>query len=79
VAIGLGMAELLYRVAHVRSRALIALLFFAVLCLGFFAFALNVSAVGPQAVVARDALIGNAIAALAMTLYLARFLPGPSG
>jgi hypothetical protein len=78
VAIGVGVAELLYRVARVRSRALIALLFFGVLCLGFFAFALSVSAVGPQAVVARDALIGNAIAALAMTLYLARLLPEPS-
>ena len=76
-AIGLGMAELLLRVAHVRRRALIALLFFGVLCLGFFAFGLNVSAVGPQAVIARDALIGNAIAALAMTVYLARILPGP--
>jgi hypothetical protein len=76
-ALGLGMAELLLRVAHVRRRALIALLLFGVLCLGFFAFALNVSAVGPQAVIARDALIGNAIAALAMTVYLARILPGP--
>jgi hypothetical protein len=76
-AIGLGVAEALHRVAQVRSRALIALLFFGVLCLGFFAFALNVSAVGPQAIIARDALIGNAIAALAMTVYLARVLPGP--
>ncbi len=74
--IGVGMAEVLCRVARVRSRALIALLVFGVLCIGFFAFALNVAAVGPQAVVARDALIGNAIAALAMAAYLARILPG---
>jgi hypothetical protein len=77
VAIGVGVAEFLYRVARVRSRALIALLFFGVLCIGFFAFALNVAAVGPQAVVARDVLVGNAIAALAMTGYLARILPAP--
>jgi hypothetical protein len=75
VGAGVGVAEFLYRVARVRSRALIALLVFGVLCLGFFAFALNVSAVGPQAVIARDALIGNALAALAMTGYLARILP----
>jgi ABC-type sugar transport system permease subunit len=75
VAIGVGAAELLYRVAHVRSRALLALLLFGALCLSFFAVALNVSAVGPQAVVVRDALIGNGIAALGMTAYLARNLP----
>jgi hypothetical protein len=76
-AIGVGVAEFLYRVARVRSRALIALLFFGVLCLGFFAFGLNVAAVGPHTVIARDALIGNALAALAMTVYIARILPGP--
>jgi hypothetical protein len=74
VVIGVLTAELLYRFAHVRSRALITLVLFGVLCLGFFAVALNVSAVGPGAVVVRDALVGNAIAALAMTAYLARNL-----
>lgn len=58
-----------------RSRALVALLLFGALCLSFFAVALNVSAVGPQGVIVRDALIGNGIAAFAMTAYLARNLP----
>jgi len=76
VTLGVIAGELLYRFAHVRSRALIALLLFGVLCLGFFAFAVNVSAVGPRAVAVRDALVGNAIAALGMTAYLVRNLPG---
>jgi hypothetical protein len=75
VAIGVGAAELLYRFAHVRNRALIALVLFGALCLGFFAVALNVFAVGPQAVAVRDALIGNALAAFGMAAYLARNLP----
>jgi hypothetical protein len=73
--IGVGAAYLLYHFAVVRNRALIIVLLFTVLCLGFFAFAVNVAAVGPQAVAVRDALVGNAIAAFAMGAYLARHLP----
>lgn len=73
--IGLGAAEVLLRFGRVRSRALIGLLVFAVLCAAFFAFALNVTAVGPNAIPVRDALIGNALATFGLTLYLARNLP----
>jgi hypothetical protein len=75
VLIGLGGAEVLLRFARVRSRALLALLLFGMLCVVFFAFALNVAAMGPQGVAVRDALIGNAIAAFGMAAYLARNLP----
>ncbi len=75
VAIGIGAAYVLDRFAFVRNRALLILLIFGVLSLGFFAFAANVSAIGPQAVAVRDALIGNAIAAIAIGAYLARNLP----
>lgn len=78
VAIGVAAGELLYRFARVRSRALIGLLLFGVLCLGFFAFAVNVAAVGSKGIAVRDTLIGNAIAALGMTTYLARNLSGRS-
>ena len=82
VAIGTGATYLLERFALVRHRALIILLIFGVLCLGFFAFAANVSAIGPQTIAVRDAFVGNAIAALGMGIYLARMLPPsppPSG
>jgi len=46
-----------------------------VLCLVFFAFAANVSALGPETIAIRDALVGNAIAAFAIGAYLARLLP----
>ena len=75
VAVGIGVAYFLERFALFRTRALIILLIFGVLCLGFFAVAANISAIGPQGVAVRDAFIGNAIAALAMGAYLARFLP----
>jgi hypothetical protein len=75
VGIGVVAATLLHHFAVVRNRALIVVLLFTVLCLGFFGFAVNVSAVGPQAIAVRNALIGNAIAALAMGVYLARLLP----
>lgn len=75
VLIGLGVAEVVLRFAHARSTALIVLLLFCVLCAAFFAFALNVSAVGSQGVAVRDALVGNAIAAFGMAAYLMRNLP----
>ncbi len=75
VTIGTGVAYLVHRFALIRNRTLIILLIFGVLCAGFYAFASNVSAIGPRAVAVRDALIGNAIAALAMGAYLARHLP----
>lgn len=75
VAVGIGTAYFLGRFALFRTRALIILLIFGVLCLGFFAVAANISAIGPQGVAVRDAFIGNAIAAFAMGAYLARFLP----
>jgi hypothetical protein len=74
VAVGVGVAELL-RFARVRSRGLTVVLVFGILCVTFFAFAAQVSAVGPRAVAVRDALLGNAVAALAMGAYLARNLP----
>src|SRR5262245_53350473 len=69
VAVGMGVAHFLERFALFRTRALIILLVFGVLCLGFFAVAENISAVGPHGVAVRDAFIGNAIAALAMGAY----------
>jgi hypothetical protein len=75
VAVGIGAAYFLERFALFRTRALIILLIFGVLCLGFFAVAASISAIGPQGVAVRDAFIGNAIAAFAMGAYLARFLP----
>ena len=75
VGIGVGTAYLVHRHAIVRHRGLLILLVFAVLCLGFFAFAANVSALGPETIAIRDALVGNAIAALAIGAYLARLLP----
>jgi ABC-type glycerol-3-phosphate transport system permease component len=75
VAVGIGAAYFLERFALFRTRALIILLIFGVLCLGFFAVAANISAIGPQGIAVRDAFIGNAIAAFAMGAYLARFLP----
>jgi len=68
-------AYVLHRFAVIRHRALIIVLVFTVLCLGFFAFAANVSALGPETVAFRDALVGNAIAAFAIGAYLARLLP----
>jgi ABC-type sugar transport system permease subunit len=75
VVVGMAVAAFLERFALFRTRALIILLIFGVLCLGFFVVAANISAIGPRGVAVRDALIGNAIAALAMGAYLARFLP----
>ena len=75
VAVGIGAAAFLERFALFRTRALLISLIFGVLCLGFFAVAAGISAVGPQGVAVRDAFIGNAIAAFAMGAYLARFLP----
>jgi len=75
VGIGVGAAYVLHRFAVIRHRALIIVLVFTVLCLGFFAFAANVSALGPETVAFRDALVGNAIAAFAIGAYLARLLP----
>ena len=74
VSVGIGAAYLLHHFA-IRSRAAIVLLLFTILCLGFFAFAVNVAAVGPEAVAVRDAFVGNGIAAFAMGAYLARNLP----
>jgi len=74
VGIGVASAYLVHRFA-VRHRGLIILLVFTVLCLGFFLFASNVSALGPKTIAIRDALVGNAIAALAIGVYLARLLP----
>src|SRR5262245_26683659 len=79
VSVGIGVAYLLHHFAMIRSRAAIVLILFTVLCLGFFAFAVNVAAVGPEAVAVRDALVGNAIAAFAMGAYLARNLPRTEG
>ena len=75
VGVGVGSAYLLHRFAVIRHRALLIVLVFTVLCVGFFAFAVNVSALGPETIAIRDALVGNAIAALAMGAYLARLLP----
>jgi hypothetical protein len=79
VGIGVGTAYLLHRFAVIRHRALIIVLVFTVLCLGFFAFAANVSALGPETIAIRDALVGNAIAAFAIGAYLARLLPREDG
>jgi hypothetical protein len=78
VAVGVGVAYFLERFALFRTRVLMILLIFGVLCLGFFAVAASISAFGPHGIAVRDAFIGNAIAAIAMGAYLARFLP-PSG
>jgi hypothetical protein len=75
VAIGVGAAYFLERFALFRTRALLILLIFGILCVGFFAVAANISVMGPQGVAVRDALIANAIAAFAMGAYLARNLP----
>src|SRR5262245_40260374 len=75
VGIGVGTAYVLHRFEIIRHRALLIVLVFTVLCLGFFAFAANVSALGPETIAIRDALIGNAIAAFAIGAYLARLLP----
>jgi hypothetical protein len=75
VGIGVGAAYVLHRFAIIRHRALVIVLVFTVLCLGFFAFAANVSALGPETIAIRDALVGNAIAAFAIGAYLARLLP----
>jgi hypothetical protein len=75
VGIGIGAAYLLHRFAVIRHRALIIVVVFTVLCLVFFAFAANVSALGPETIATRDALLGNAIAAFAIGAYLARLLP----
>ena len=75
IGIGIGAAYLLHRFAVIRHRALIILGVFTVLCLVFFAFAANVSALGPRTIAIRDALVGNAIAAFAIGIYLARLLP----
>ena len=75
VAVGIGVAYFLERIALFRTRELMILLIFGVLCLGFFAVAAGISAIGPQGIAVRDAFIGNAIAAIAMGAYLARFLP----
>jgi hypothetical protein len=72
---GLLVAEVLSRFARVRSRALIALLIWGVLCIAFFAFTLSVAVVGPGALAMRDALLGNLFAAIGMTAYLVRNLP----
>jgi hypothetical protein len=79
VGIGVGAAYLVHRFAVIRHRALIIVLVFTVLCLGFFAFAANVSALGPETIAIRDALVGNAIAAFAIGAYLARLLPREDG
>jgi hypothetical protein len=78
VLIGLGAAEFLRRFVRVRSRALIVLLLFGVLCIAFFGAAASAAAVGPESVAVRDAVIGNALAAFAMAAYLARNLPRSS-
>src|SRR5262249_54215273 len=75
VVVGVAAAAFLERFTLFRTRALIILLIFGVLCLGFFVVAANVAAIGPRGIAVRDALIGNAIAAFAMGAYLARFLP----
>jgi hypothetical protein len=75
VGIAIGAAYLLHRFAVIRHRALIIVGVFTVLCLVFFAFAANVSALGPKTIAIRDALVGNAIAAFAIGVYLARLLP----
>ena len=75
VSVGIGVAYFLERIALFRTRELMILLIFGVLCLGFFAVAAGISAIGPQGIAVRDAFIGNAIAAIAMGAYLARFLP----
>jgi len=75
IGIGIGAAYLLHRFSVIRHRALIIVAVFTVLCIGFFAFAANVSALGPKTIAIRDALVGNAIAALAIGAYLARLLP----
>jgi hypothetical protein len=75
VGIGVGAAYLLHRFALIRHRALIIVLVFTGLCLAFFAFAARVSALGPETIAVRDALVGNAIAAFAIGAYLARLLP----
>lgn len=72
VGIGVGAAYLLHHFAVVRHRGLVIVLLFTVLCLGFFALAANVSALGPQTIAIRDALVGNAIAAMGIGAYLAR-------
>jgi hypothetical protein len=77
--LGLAAAEVLARFARARSRALLVLALWGVLCVVFFAFALQFSAVGPNAVAMRDALLGNAFAAFGMTAYLARNLPRGAG
>src|SRR5262249_2839675 len=73
VVVGVAAAAFLERFALFRTRALLILLIFGVLCLGFFVVAANVAAIGPRGIAVRDALIGNAIAAFAMGAYLARF------
>lgn len=79
VAVGVLVAYLLEHFALFRTRALLILLIFGILCLGFFVVGASIATIGPEGIAVRDALIGNAVAAVAMGAYLARFLPSGEG
>ena len=76
VLIGLAAARLLAVFEAGRNLVLGILLLFAVLALGFFGFAITFSAVALEALQIQDVLIGNAIAAAGMAVYLVRHYRG---
>ena len=72
ILIGVAGVRLLSLIERGPSLALGILLLFAVLGLGFFGFAITFSAVALDALQMQDVLIGNAIAATGMAVYLLR-------
>ncbi len=75
ILIGVVGARLLSLIERGPNLTLGIVLLFAVLGLGFFSFAITFSAVALNAVQIQDVLIGNAIAAAGMAVYLLRHSP----
>jgi hypothetical protein len=75
--IGFTVAEFLRRFDLIHSKALTLVLLFGALCVTFLTFGVIFTAVGPNAILLRDAFAGNAIAAFGMAGYLWRALHAP--
>jgi len=76
ILIGIAGVRLLSLIGRGPNLALGILLLFAVLGLGFFSFAITFSAVALNALQIQDVLIGNAVAAVGMAVYLLRHYGG---
>jgi hypothetical protein len=77
VLIGVAAAHLESMIERGAYRmGLMALLIFVILDLGFAAFALSARAIGLEALSWPDVLLGNALAAVVMIVYLWRRRPG---